>query len=338
MLKNTLQTIGLLTLSTTIPSLACNSSHILGAGGAGAIYTLSAETMKKGDFFLGFNTENIKNHTLSDARIITAIENGSEHVHNVDSTATYALALSYGMTDELTLNLNLPYSVRRNIRAGEHEHDALGHEHPEVHPHGDSRGLGDMSAILQYKFYDQDNLKLAALAGVKAPTGKTNVKDGTEELETDLQPGSGAWDLFAGGVISKNFDVFSVHSSVLYKYHTSNDVDVTLGDIFGYGVAFSYKLKEAHAHTFDHKKEEHFEYNLNIFLEFNGEYVQADSKHGVDIPNTGHHTLYATTGVQLFEESGYSAFAAFSLPMYQDLRGLQNKAQYRFSLGLGKSF
>ena len=338
MLKNRLQTIGLLTLTATIPTWACNGSHILGAGGAGAIYTLSAETMKKGDFFLGFNTENINNHTLSDARIIQATKNGGEHIHNVDSTSTYALALSYGMTDDLTLNLNLPYSTRRNIRAGEHAQDDHGHDEYDVHSHGDSRGLGDMSAILQYKFYDQDDIKMAVLAGIKAPTGRTEVNDGDEVLETDLQPGSGAWDLFAGGVISKNFDTFSVHSSMLYKYNTSNDLDVTLGDILAYGVAFSYKLKEAHAHTFNAIEEEHFEYNINVFFELNGEYVQEDSQYGSDIQNTGHHIVYATTGVQLFEESGYSAFAAFSLPLYQDLNGVQNEAQYRFSLGLGKSF
>ncbi len=342
MTQKALQTLSILGLFSFVGSAsawACNGSHILGAGGAGAIHTLSAGTMKKGDMFVGINTENIINNSLSDTRIIEATKEGVGHIHNVDSVSTYALAFAYGVTDNLTLNINLPYSVRRNIRAGGHGHGSHLGEEAKVHAPGDTKGISDMAAILQYKLYDKDNMQMAVLGGVKAPTGKTDFSFGEDKIpETDLQPGSGSWDFFSGAVLSRNFSDFSLHGSFLYKHTTQNDKGIALGNILDYGLAFSYKIKEEHAHIFVANTDEHFDYSANVFLEINGENVMTDTHHGVDIENTGHHVIYATTGVQVFEKSGYSGFVAIGVPIYQDLVGLQNEANYRFSLGIGKSF
>ncbi len=157
MTTKTLQTIkilGLLAITGHASAWACNGSHILGAGGAGAIHTLATDTMKKGDTFIGITTENIINNSLSDARIIEAIKEGVGHLHNVDSLSTHALAFSYGVTDNLTLNINLPYSIRRNIRVGKpghgahghgsHGHDFHGDGEPRVHAPGSTKGISDM--------------------------------------------------------------------------------------------------------------------------------------------------------------------------------------------------
>ena len=326
------------------PIWACNGSHVLGAGGSGAVYTMSADTMKEGDFYLGINAERVSNKRLSDTQILHALEEGSEHIHSIDALNTYGLSLSYGLRDDLTLNVNLPYSTRKNIRAGEDHHEHLSihaHEEGEVHSHGDSNGVGDLSAILQYKVYDDKVLQLALLAGIKAPTGKTDVSDDGELLETDLQPGSGSWDYFAGAALSRNFDDFSLHGSILYKYTTENDEGVTLGDIFNYNVAWSYKLKEVHQHGFQEKHDAHAEpldFSVDFFVELNGEYAYTDENHGLDIENTGHSILYATTGLQLLGDDGYSAFVAVGVPVYQHNNGLQNDVKYKATIGLGKSF
>ncbi len=328
----------------SVPLWACNSSHVLGAGGSGAVYTMSADTMEEGGFYLGINSEGLKNHPLSDAAILKAVENGAEHIHSVDAIYTHSLSFSYGITDLLTLNMQLPYVSRKNIRAGEHhdheDHQGHGHEEGEIHSHGDAEGLGDLSAILQYKVYDADKLKIALLAGIKAPTGKTDIYDGDERLETDLQPGSGSWDYFAGAAFTKDLEDFSLHSSFLYKYNTEDDYATRLGDVFNYNVAFAYKLiGEDHD---DHLEELHmhtdFEYSVDFFVELNGEVVQADQFSGIDIDNTGHHVIYAATGLQLLTESDYSAFIALSAPVYQNMEGIQNEIQYKASIGIGKSF
>jgi len=325
----------LMALGTLTPTWACNASHVLGAGGSGAVYTMSANTMQKGDFYLGVNAERVSNKTLDDKTITDAMKSGTTHIHSIDAINSYSLSTSYGITDTLTLNMQLPYTSRINIRAGEENSGIY-----EVHPHGDSKGLGDVSAILQYKAYDEEGVKIALLAGLKAPTGKTNVSDGHEVLEADLQPGSGSWDIFAGAALTKDFENFSIHSSVLYKYNNKGVDDSRLGDVFTYNGALSYKLVEDRHHHVLRKldAEEEFEYSVNVFIELNGEKADRDYFSGVIANNTGHNVIFATTGIQVLTQKGYSLFFTVSTPVYQNFNGVQNDISYKSSIGIGKSF
>ena len=333
MQKKLLIATSLWAIGTVTSTWACNGSHVLGGATTGAVYTISADTMEKGSFYLGINLETLQNKSLSDAQIIGAMQNGSSHLHSIDPVNSYSLSLSYGITDNLTLNTQLPYISRKNIRAGENN---AGYE---VHTHGDVEDMGDISAILQYKIYD-DVVKIALLAGVKAPTGKDDLKDNGEVLEADLQPGSGSWDLFAGAAVSKDFENFSLHSDILYKYNNTGVDGSQLGDVFTYNAAFSYKLFE---HKHDHmlhklEEEKEFGYSINIFLELNGEHAQKDRFNGNFADSTGHDVVFATTGLQLIGDAGYSLFFSVSKPIYQDFNGVQNDINYKSSFGIGKSF
>ncbi len=326
----------------SVPLWACNSSHVLGAGGSGAVYTMSAGTMEEGGFYLGVNAERLSNTPLSDAKIAEAIANGSEHIHSIDSINTYSVSLSYGVTDLLTLNVLLPYVSRQNIRAGEnHAYDASVIHGDVVHLHGDSEGIGDISAILQYKIYDVDKTKIALLAGIKAPTGETDIYDGDELLEADLQPGSGSWDYFVGAAFTKDFEGFSLHSNILYKYNTEGNYGYEMGDVFSYNFAFAYKLiGEEHEH---HTQEEHhgheaFDYSIDFFVELNGQVAQKDMHYGVDVENTGNHVIFATTGLQFISNKDYSAYIAVGIPIYEDYNGVQSEMDYKATIGIGKSF
>ncbi|CAI6151438.1 MAG: hypothetical protein SPLUMA1_SPLUMAMAG1_01281 [uncultured Sulfurimonas sp.] len=325
----------LLAFTTLTQAWACNASHVLGAGGSGAVYTMSANTMQKGSFYIGVNVERVSNKTLTDKTIVDAMKSGTKHIHSIDAINSYSLSASYGISDTLTLNMQLPYISRINIRAGEDDGGTYG-----VHPHGDSKGLGDISAILQYKVYDEEEVKIALLAGLKAPSGKTDVKDGHEVLEADLQPGSGSWDIFAGAALTKDFENFSIHTSVLYKYNKIGVDGSQLGDVLTYNGALSYKLiKDTHSHVLrELDAEEEFAYTVNIFVELNGEKADKDHFSGVVANNTGHNVIFATTGIQASTEEGYSLFFTVSTPIYQNFNGIQNDISYKSSIGIGKSF
>lgn len=335
---NTLSMVGLMALGTTTSTWACNAAHVLGVGSASAAYTVSANTMKKGSFFLGINSETVQNDTLTDASIINAMQNGATHLHNIDTIDSHALSLSYGISDKLSINLQLPYITRTNIRAGEFNDPIY-----EVHPHQDTAGLGDLSALLQYKVYDKA-FKVAILGGVKAPTGKKEIIEEGETLEADLLPGTGSWDFFAGTAFTKDYESFSVHSNILYKYNTKGVADSQLGDILSYNLAIAFNLTETKPHEIiclvdDHKEIKHnSEYSVAAFIELNGENAEEDSFDGVIAKNTGHNVVFATTGMQIATHSNYSFFFAISKPVYQKFNGLQNEIDYRASIGLGKSF
>ncbi len=326
---------------------ACNASHILGAGGAGSVYTISADTMEKGDFFVGVNLEREGNRELSDERMLHAMHDGSTHLHGMDVVDTHALGIAYGIADNLTINVQIPYSSRVNIRAGhaaghvyKHGHGhGHGHSTNEIHGYGDSNGIADISALVQYKVYD-DVVKIALLGGIEVPTGKTDVQNEGKILEADLQPGSGSWDFFAGAALTKDYDTFSIHSNVLYKYNTLGIQNSTLGDIFTYNLAFSYKLFEHHHEHKLLKLDDHedSDYSVNLFAELNGEYVQEDVFGHHVAENTGHNIIFATAGIQLVTENSYSLFFTVSKPVHQNFVGVQNYVNYKSSIGFGKSF
>lgn len=334
--SNKLNIACLLALTTVTSTWACNASHVLGvgSGNSATAYTISANTMEKGSLYIGMNTELVRNKSLSDSAILAALNSGSEHLHNIDSINSYALSASYGITNNLTLNVQLPYVSRKGIRAG--EDDGGG---PEVHPHDDIKELGDAAALLQYKVYD-DEFKVALLAGLKAPTGKDDVTFEGEVLEADLQSGTGSWDFFAGVAFTKDFEDFSLHSDLLYKYNGKGARNSELGDIFTYNVALSYNLigHESHDLIKDLEEKNHYGYSVDTFIELNGELAQEDRFDGSEASNTGHRVIFATTGLQVSTEDNYSLFFAVSVPVYQDMYGVQNDISYRSTFGIGKSF
>ncbi|MCL4431686.1 MAG: transporter [Epsilonproteobacteria bacterium] len=333
---NKLTLISLLASATATSTWACNGSHVLGVGGGhtATAYTISANTMEKGSFYLGVNAETVRNKNLSDSTIIDALNNGSEHLHNIDSVNSYSLSASYGVTDDLTFNLQLPYVTRKGIRAG--EDDGSG---PVVDPHDDIKELGDVTALLQYKVYD-DKFKVALLAGLKAPTGKDDVTYEDEILEADLQSGSGSWDLFAGVAFTKDFEDFSLHSDLLYKSNNKGVGNSELGDIFTYNVALSYTLLDHKPQVCltGSKEENHNGYSVDTFIELNGERAEEDRFDGSKSSNTGHNVIFATTGLQVSTENNYSFFVSVSVPVYQNMRGVQNDISHRATIGIGKSF
>lgn len=334
MQNNLLNIACLLAVGTVSSTLACNASHVLGVGNSATAYTISANTMKKGSYYIGVNAETVQNKSLSDSTILTAMQNGAEHLHSIDAINSYSLSLSYGITDDISFNVQLPYISRTNIRAGENDAGTY-----EVHPHGDVQALGDASALLQYKVYDKE-VKIALLAGLKVPTGKDDIIDEGEVLEADLQSGSGSWDLFAGVALSKDFEAFSVHSNILYKYNNKGVAQSQLGNVLTYNVALSYKLvdNQPHALICEPEEEKHFGYSLSTFIELNGENAEVDRFDGIKANNTGHDVIFATAGLQLATEENYSLVFAISVPVYQDFKGIQNDVNYKSTLGIGKSF
>ncbi|MDP3300879.1 MAG: hypothetical protein Q8S36_02820 [Sulfuricurvum sp.] len=333
---NTLTLISLLASATATSTWACNGSHVLGIGGTHTAtgYTVSANTMEKGGFYLGLNAETIRNKSLSDSTILAALNSGSEHLHAIDSVNSYALTASYGITDDLTFNLQLPYVSRKGIRAGEVNGGVA-----EVHPHDDIKELGDASALLQYKVYD-DKFKVALLAGIKAPTGKDNVIFEGEVLEADLQSGTGSWDLFAGVAFTKDYENFSLHSDLLYKSNNKGVGNSELGDIFTYNAALSYTLVDHKPHDSltGSKEENHYGYSVDTFIELNGERADKDRFNNSIANNTGHHIVFATTGLQVTTEDNYALTFAVSVPVYQNMLGVQNEVSYKAMIGIGKSF
>ncbi len=189
----------LLTLCFTIlpfTVLADHASIGLGVGLASPISTESGITLPEGMVSTGFRSEYIKFDEYSDAKLQDLrAEDAEADLHSVESLWSLSISAAYGLTDDLTLGIRVPFIIRHDIR--EPEHDFVGPGAP-VESLGNVEGIGDTTFYSQYRFFKNEGTNISALLGIKAPTGKTirsTLHDGKVEiLDAEFQPGSGSWD------------------------------------------------------------------------------------------------------------------------------------------------
>ena len=157
------------------------------------------------------------------------------HPHSLDTILAPSLFYSYGITNDLMLTLRLPYVRRTNIREG-HVHGG----EPEVEQLGNSAGVGDLSVLGQYCFFNNraTQTEAALLLGIKVPTGRTNVN--TAEGSPSRRSSS------RGRALGMVFSVWRSPSVLApgrsYVLATEGAQDTDLGDRFHYNAAVSYRI------------------------------------------------------------------------------------------------
>ena len=167
------------------------------------------------------------------------------HAHSIGTIQGASASAAYGVTDDFTVSVRLPYVLRTDIREGHHAHLPGGVVSNTVDFRGDSSGLGDLTLLGQYRFLNNTATRTEAafLFGVKAPTGATNRIDAQGLLfETEFQPGSGSTDLLLGAAFTQRFGAWSFDANVLGTIAGRGAQDTKLGDRFLYNAALSYRL------------------------------------------------------------------------------------------------
>lgn len=329
-------------ISTTLASLflivpLAQATHTgstsLAAGESRTTNTDSALPMEKGQWNVGLRIESTSFGQLSDDKLLELRAADEEaDLHSIGSLLNTTLNVAFGVGDNLTIGIKLPYVMRDDIREPAHDHeDGEGEEeHDEEHGDneierlGNSEGLGDLYTYGLWRFYQnpQNESNLAVLFGVKAPTGDTGQRamDG-HTLETELQPGSGSWDPFAGLAASRNFDRWSVNGNFSYTLAAEGSQDTNLGDIFSYNTGVAYALAPGDGSI-----------DWNLALKLNGEW--RDNLEAADMmeANSGGHWLHLSPGVSASGDT-WSAFATVGFPIIDDPNGNQDSRDYRFLVG-----
>src|SRR5262245_31398287 len=235
MLRNIAFSAGMTALLLATPAFAHHPSGAGSAGGAGPIVTIPGTTLEKGQSSAAVVFEYIGLNALSDAQLSVP-----GHPHSLDAIVAPALLYAYGVTDDLTLALRLPFVRRTDIREG-HVHGGV----PHVDEFGDSAGVGDLSVLAQYRLLNNraQQTEVSLLLGLQLPTGDTSVNAaGGERFETEFQPGTGAWNGMFGLALTKRFGAWSFDTNVLYVLATEGAQETNLGDRFQYNAALSYRL------------------------------------------------------------------------------------------------
>ena len=309
------------------------SLSVLG-GPAGAVTTITAVPLARGDWSLGLRAEYLDVDPFSDATLLD-LGARDEDVHSIDSLSRLSLGAAYGVSKNLTLGITLPYVSRKNIREAHHGTDG---GPIEVESLGDSEGLGDGSLYGLYRWHERgDGRQHSALVfGVKMPTGKSDVHSPEGELlELELQPGSDSWDPFAGLAFTWLQNRSSIDASFVYRLSTEGAQNTTLGDVFAYNAAYSFRVSPAPDHGHAHGGDQpHSHTAFDLMLELNGEWRDRDEVAGTSKSNTGGNLIFLSPGLRYKFAGDWVASLSVGVPVVKDLNGFQTEPEYRIIGGI----
>lgn len=323
--------IGMTMLFLCTNAIADHPTVAFGLNSVGSINTISADPLPSGTFAVGIQTEVINNDEFSTEQLENFADDGFEGVHSVDQITNTSISISYGITEDLSINARLPYIKRKNIREGEIEDGEA-----EAHTHGGSSGLGDLLLLGQYRVLQSKTANIAVNFGIKTPTGETNDidKDGVR-FETEFQPGSGSWDFLFGVAVSKQSGSFGYHANILYNKTTEGSQSTEIGDALSYNAALTYRLNggnhTSHSHSHD------TEIKWDLMLEINGEKRKKNKISGNTEEHTGGNTIFLSPGIRV-SSGKFGGFLSFGIPVVENQNGKQTDIDKRILAGISFAF
>ena len=209
---------------------------------------------------------------------------------------------AYGVNAKLAMFAVLPYTNKEaTTLAG---------------PGRSSDGLGDVTVFGRYTLYQKDwtgrTLRVAGIAGLKAPTGSDDESDDLGRLPVGLQLGSGSWDAFVGGVVSYQTLDFGIDAQVSYRKNTEAS-GFEAGDETRLDVSYQHRLLPS---TLDLETRS-FVYGG---VEINAVIRYRHRQNGISLENSGGTTVFLTPGVQYVTRK-LIAEIAIQIPVVQNLNG-----------------
>jgi hypothetical protein len=279
----------------------------------------TATTLGKNRFSAGFTFDYFRYDTIPAETAHELHEEGRD-IHGKNHEEFYNLYLGYGLLHDLDLYLIAPIVSKAVIQIEDHDHLGRGER---------SAGFGDMRLLGKLRFWKKF-VEIAAIAGVKFPTGETSNKDQSgEKFETEQQPGSGSWDGEFGVTASRSFfERLSLSTSFQYTLKGEGAQERKLGDVFRYNVATSLALRKLGAYP-----------NFHLVLELNHEWALRDhSRTERRVFDSGGTTIFLTPGVVMDFHRHLTAFWGFPLPVYQNLGGEHEELKFEMLAGVSLNF
>lgn len=315
-------------------------------GGGGTV-------LPQGTTLVTFEVDYIKFKPIPDARLTDLALQGVGEVHSLKSIAVPSVSLAYGVTNDLTVGVRLPYLANREIRETDPENGG-------INPRGGVYGIGDTTLTASYRFLREGSagIDAAVIAGVKAPTGRNDAVDKNgEEFETEHQPGSGSWDGIFGLAVSKQIGLVTFSANGRYGLAGDGDRNTNLGDQVSYGVSASYRVWSSGQHSgshmhlgadrpagimhhggVDHDAPRHLgPMSLDVILGLNGEWHDQQTVDGVRDGNTGGRVLYLSPGLSLTNGNTVTN-VNLAIPVSTELNGIQAAPDWRLATSFGVKF
>jgi hypothetical protein len=182
-------------------------------------------------------------------------------------------------------------------------------------------GLGDVAALGRYAFLQttdgEAKITLAALAGLKLPTGKTDGRDPRGEfVDAHLQPGTGSTDVLLGFSASHVRHRLSLSANALLAVTGEGK---TGEDRHRFGNTLNYDLTARWRLWPDIPSDRSLYVSFGIAGEVRGkEEVEVE---GTLAPTFGGHTVFVVPGIQYFAAPGWTLEFGYAKAVYHRVTG-----------------
>lgn len=312
------------------PSAADHPSIGMGLDIGGPIITNAATVPPRHQVSLALRMEYISLDNYSDSRLEQFAAQGKGEVESTNFLFTPSLSAGYGVTDNLMVALRLPYIRRENTKGGELDNGVA-----DVDIHGDTEGIGDLSILGQYRFFQSGDRTLlsSVIVGLELPTGETDVEDNHgDRHEIEHQPGSGSWDPSIGIALTRLFDPLVLDANITYTLATEGARRTTLNDQLNFNAALSYRVEMEKQHDHSHD-EAHSHYKWDFIIELNGEWHSKIDVDGDKDPHSGGTLVYLSPGLRMTPVGDWSFSLSVGRPVVQDLNGKQHETDWRIIAG-----
>ncbi len=306
-------------LSLAIAS-AVLANHGPGASGGGNA-VVSGETIKPGKYEITFREDYSQFQPFTDAQAARrALKGGDFDALDHGFLTTFDFA--YGVVEDFQLGASIGYFVGREFKSATADAGIADISHAEP------TGLTDLVLTAKYRLLKGQPGNLSVIAGVKVPTGRSDVHlDNGERLSPTDQPGTGAWDFPVGFAYSRFLTSrITLDASIMYTFRTQHSF-FKVGDRLDFGAALAYRLTER-IKTFP---------QYSVFAEVIDVYLMKDTVHGEKDANTGGNAVYVTPGGRIRFGPNLALTVAPSFPVYQEVNGDQGKVRFKMAVSLSFS-
>lgn len=284
-------------------------------GGASGIITSGAQISQGTSFSVQYERRDYK---LMDEQRLLDLQ-GIEDVHQHKRSEALYLSATVGLAPDWDMSFSLPY-VRFSDFAD--NGDAYAQANPGTLSRTDTaKGVGDLNIQTRYRFWQQSDNQVAALMGLKLPSGDIRQKTNQGDiLGAHNQPGSGSVD-FQLGVAYSGFyqDIAAISADVIGRINTEGAGEFRAGNSLQADLALSFLPQSI----------------IVPFIEFNLLHMDRDIENNAVKKNSGLSSLSLTPGVLVRIGKHQTVYGAISYPLWEKLPGIQNDGKYRLLLGYG---
>lgn len=319
----------LLFLGPAIANAVVNERAVVLNSAGAPINTQTASLIDKNTWGLSIRNDYFAYRQFGNQQLLDYAKQTGRVIESDQYFNLTTAALAYGINEQFTFWVSLPYANLGNVRNGELV-DHADFTEPRVIHLGNSRGVGDLGLYGQWLFYDNQSSQSAAMLsfGSTLPTGATAIKDKQGRLFTPLdQLGRGTFAPFIGVALSKNTNNGFLSSNVLYTKGLKGAQRSNLGDVINYNLAITRDLYQTKSQL-----------TINGIVELNGEYYSKTLIDGVSDNDSGANIIYLTTALRINTKQGLSPYLAFSPPIVQSVNGIQSTVRCLITAGVDLVF